>query len=164
MEALGVADFQIIGGCVRAFGTPPDHGPCPRHREGNNMNTRQTAAVTALLAAAVVPVANAVIINFDTDAFGNPIIARCGFSQTTALRDLYSSLGVTFAGAAPNDGGAILDECGSFGVPALSGDNFLAFNRNAQMQDGGIPTDPQIIIFDPAASVVSIWVSSTSLF
>jgi len=41
----------------------------------------------------------------------------------------------------------------------LSGDNFLAFNRNAQMQDGGIPTDPQIIIFDPAASVVSIWVA-----
>ena len=100
-----------------------------------------------------------VIITFDLDAFGNVITAPCNFFQTTALRDLYAPLGVTFAGSGPNDGGAILDQCGNFGVPAFNGTNFLAFNRNAEMQDGGIATDPQIIIFDPAASVVSIWVA-----
>ncbi len=46
---------------------PPIPARAPAIREGNNMNTQHSAAVTALLAAAVVPVANAVIINVPGD-------------------------------------------------------------------------------------------------
>jgi len=98
-----------------------------------------------------------VVINFDTDAFGNPITVPCAFAETTALRDLYAPLGVTFAGPAPNDGGAHIDTCGNFNFSPLSGDNFLVFNPNATLQDGGTPTGPQTLIFCPAASAVSIW-------
>ena len=79
------------------------------------------------------------------------------FSLADPLQEEYASMGVHFTGLAPLDGGAILDESSAFGVPALSGDNFLAFNVNALMQNGGIPTGPEIIRFDFPVSSVSIW-------
>ncbi len=85
----------------------------------------------------------------------------CGFSSTTALRNKYAGQGVTFDGPAARDGGGILDQCGGFGANAHSGSNFLAFNRGAvgAYSDGGTPTDPQTILFSPAVSGVSLWVS-----
>src|SRR5262245_9362983 len=84
-----------------------------------------------------------VLINFDVDAFGNPVNAPGLFLDTTHLTELYSPLGVHFSGPGGNDGGAILNQSGNFGVPALSTPNFLAFNSGARMQDGGIPIGPE---------------------
>jgi PEP-CTERM motif len=98
-------------------------------------------------------------INFDVDSAGNPINAPIFFSQTTHLTDLYAPQGVHFRGPGGNDGGAILDQGSNFGVPALSGSNFLAFNRltEAMMADGGHPIDPETIAFDTPQAVVSIF-------
>jgi len=97
------------------------------------------------------PSANATVINFDD------VSAPCLFMDTVALRDQYASLGVTFAGpTGPNDGGAILNECGNFGVSGHSPPNFLAFNAGAVLSDGGIPRNPEIIKFSPLVSEVQI--------
>lgn len=101
---------------------------------------------------AVVPPASATLINFDD------ITAPCYFYLTTALRDhYYAAYGVTFEGPGGNDGGAILNECGSFGVSGHSSPNFLAFNTTGlpvQMTDGGYPIGPESISFEtPVGSV-----------
>jgi len=117
------------------------------------------AAVLGTLGLVAASTAEAAFINFDEDANGNPIVAPTNFSSTTALTTLYTSLGVTFSGPGGNDGGAILDVASNFGVPARSGRNFLAFNRGALLNDGGIPTDPESILFSTLVSEVSIWAS-----
>lgn len=66
---------------------------------------------------------------------------------------------MTFSGPGGLDGGAILDESSNFGVSALSTPNFLAFNRGAQLSDGGIPTDPETISFAFDVDSVSIFAS-----
>ena len=98
-------------------------------------------------------------INFDVDSAVNPINAPIFFSQANHLTDLYAPLGVHFSGPGGNDGGAILDQGSNFGVPALSGPNFLAFNRlsEAVMADGGHPIDPETIRFDAPQQFVSIF-------
>lgn len=68
--------------------------------------------------------------------------APCLFVDTSALT---SYGGVNFSG-----GGAILNQCGSFGVNALSGTDFLAFNT------GTYATGPEIIDFVGLVSFVSI--------
>lgn len=98
---------------------------------------------------------SATLITFDTDAFGNPLAAPALFLETTALRDLYAPLGVHFLGPSALDGGAILNASGGFGVPALSGSNFLAFNTTAVMADGGIARGPETVLFDEAQFEVS---------
>ncbi len=77
-------------------------------------------------------------LNFDD------VSAPCLFLETVALR---SYGGLTFEGNAPLDGGAILNECGGFGVTGYSPPNFLAFNCGASMSDGGIPRLPQKMHF-----------------
>jgi hypothetical protein len=52
----------------------------------------------------------------------------CAFDNTEPLRDQYADYGVHFRGASATRGGAILHQCGSFGVGARHGDEFLAFN------------------------------------
>jgi hypothetical protein len=106
--------------------------------------------------------ASAALINFDTDANGNPISAPCLFIETTRLTELYAPLGVHFSGPGGNNGGAILNECGNFGVSALSGSNFLAFNRDTTLSDGGVPTDPETISFDMLLTSFSIFAASGS--
>ena len=101
--------------------------------------------------------ATAVTINFDVDTIGNAINAPSLFASTTRLTTLYSSLGVTFAGPGGNDGGAILDQAGNFGVNALSGTNFLSFNINATMSDGGVPRGPETLMFSPPVTSVSVF-------
>src|ERR1044071_288968 len=83
---------------------------------------------------------SAPLIDFDHDASGNPLPAFCLFRDTSSLTELYAPLGVHFSGPRTNSGGAILNQCGNFGVPAISGSNFLAFNRSAAFLSGGIPT------------------------
>ena len=103
--------------------------------------------------------ADAVLINFDVDAGGNPITAPGSFSLSQPLRNEYSSLGVTFSGPGPLDGGAILNQSGNFGVQARSAPNFLAFNRASTMQNGGVPRDPETLVFSTPASDVTIFAS-----
>ncbi|MBX9254289.1 hypothetical protein H1Q63_10105 [Desmonostoc muscorum CCALA 125] len=103
--------------------------------------------------------AQAGFINFDTDANGNPIDAPLLFIETTPLTNLYAPLGVTFSGPGQLSGGSILNQSGSFGVDALSGSNFLAFNRDAILSNGGVPTDPETISFADLISDFSIFAS-----
>lgn len=98
-----------------------------------------------------------ILITFDTDAQGNPLTAPPDFGDTTHLTTLYSSLGVTFSGPGGNDGGAILNQAGNFGINPLSGENFLAFNRSAPMSDRGTPQGPETITFSTTQSSVSIY-------
>ena len=107
--------------------------------------------------------AQTIFINFDTDSGGNPIAAPALFNQTTALTNLYASLGVSFAGPGGNNGGAVINESGEFGVSALSGTNFLAFNPLApsygDLENGGMPEGPETITFKTLATKVSIFVA-----
>lgn len=103
--------------------------------------------------------AQATVIDFDTDANGNSIDAPPNFLETTALTNLYAPLGVAFSGPGTLAGGAILDQLGNFGINALSGSNFLAFNRFASLSNGSLPTDPETIRFDTPISKFSIFAS-----
>jgi PEP-CTERM motif len=110
------------------------------------------------MVAAISGSAFAVTINFDE--FG----AQPGlFNDANPLRNEYGGIGVFFSGPNALDGGAILDQSGNFGVNALSGRNFLAFNRaneaGVQMLNGGHPNDPQVITLSTAVSTTSIWAS-----
>jgi hypothetical protein len=99
---------------------------------------RTTLAGAALLIASTA--ANAQSINFDGTG------APCDFASTSPLTNLYS--GVTFSG-----GGAILNQCGNFGVNALSGTDFLAVNT------GTYATGPETITFSSPISMFSIFAS-----
>ena len=103
--------------------------------------------------------AEAALINFDTDANGQSINASGLFIDTTRLTELYAPLGVNFSGPGGNNGGAILNQAGNFGVNARSGLNFLAFNRDSTLSDGGVSADPETISFDTLLNSVSIFAS-----
>jgi len=82
--------------------------------------------------------------------------APCYFANASPLTNAYAGQGVNFS----SGNGAILDECASFGVNALSGTNFLAFNSGATNQDLSIPTTPEVISFDNPVFNVAIWVAT----
>jgi len=86
-------------------------------------------------------------VNFDDNT------EPCGFSATTRVTNEYAAFGVTFSGPGGNDGGAVLDECSSFGVTGHSPPNFLAFNSGGVMSDGGFAIGPETMAFSvpPAA-------------
>lgn len=128
-------------------------------RASNSLNTIMAIVVISSIIS-IGESAQAVSINFDTDANGNTLSAPGIFFATTPLTDLYSSLGVNFSNStSPNDGGAILNQAGSFSVNARSGVNFLAFNRNAATSNGGIPKDPEILNFSTLINNISIFSS-----
>ncbi|MEQ1823494.1 MAG: PEP-CTERM sorting domain-containing protein [Fimbriimonadaceae bacterium] len=101
---------------------------------------------------------SAVTITFDE--FG---AAPSVFNSANPLRNEYAGVGAIFSGPGPNDGGAILDQSGNFGVNALSGRNFLAFNRNGtsvvEMLNGGHPFDPEQINFSVNVNNVGVFAS-----
>lgn len=99
------------------------------------------------------PLPGTILINFDD------VGAPCTFGQTTRLSEQYAPLGVHFYGPGENDGGAILNQCSNFGVSAASGVNFLAFNRDVLWLNGGVPKDPETILFDYLMTDVSIYVA-----
>lgn len=91
------------------------------------------------------------------------VIAPVLFIETNPLRDEYATQGVHFRGLAENDGGAILNpNLANFGVPAYSGQNVLAFNSLAKMANGGVPRQPEFILFDDLWKTVSIYVACTN--
>ena len=97
------------------------------------------------------PLAGATVIDFDN------VSAPCLFAQTVQLSELYAPMGVHFSRIGGNGGGAILNQCSSFGVAPVSGDNFLAFNRFAQLSNGAPASDPEKILFDTLMTEVSIY-------
>lgn len=97
-----------------------------------------------------------VLIDFDD------VEAPCSFSDQYPLGDEYVDLGVEFAGPAEGDGGAILNECGNFGVSGHSAPNFVAFNWDATMANGGTPTGSEYIYFTEPVNYVSVLVGSGS--
>jgi hypothetical protein len=98
-----------------------------------------------------------VVVNFDD------VLAPCNFIQTTPLRNAYAGLGVTFSGPGALNGGAILHECGSFGVSGHSSPNFVGFNPipEAVMQNGGFPVPPERIQFTQDVAAVQLTVGGT---
>lgn len=107
---------------------------------------------------AVSSLGSAVTITFDE--FG---LAPSFFNNANPLRNEYAGIGADFSGPGPLDGGAILDQAGNFGVNALSGRNFLAFNRNGtssvEMLNGGHPFDPEQIDFSVNVNTVGVFAS-----
>jgi hypothetical protein len=122
-------------------------------------NLSMATVGTAFITLGTVSTAQAVVINFDTDADGNPITAPSFFIDSTVLTDLYAPLGINFSGSGQLNGGSVLDQLGNFGVNALSGSNFLAFNRDAVVLNGSIPTDPEIISFSEPIANFSVFAS-----
>lgn len=121
-------------------------------KRGNGvMKKLITICLVVLAVCGLSNLAGATVINFDD------VTAPIGFLHATHLTDQYASSGVHFSGPSDTDGGAILDQGGGFGVNALSGVNFLAFNRNAVCSDGGVPRDPETILFDSPVAEVSIY-------
>jgi hypothetical protein len=89
-------------------------------------------------------------IDFDDAA------APCGFFFTVALTNEYSGIGVVFSGPGGLDGGAILDQCGGFNVTGYSPPNFLAFNIDAVLSNGGVPRGPETLTFSQTVDTVTI--------
>jgi len=123
------------------------------------MKLSVAAIGTAFITLGTISTAKAALINFDTDASDNSINASSSFINSNALTNLYAPLGLNFSGPAQLSGGSILDQLGNFGVNALSGSNFLAFNRDTILSNGGIPTDPETISFADPISDFSIFAS-----
>ncbi len=107
------------------------------------MSISRAVAVIVLLAAPAAPLAAQSI---DFDGTGAP----CLFEATSPLATRYASLGVTFAG-----GGAILNECGNFGISARSGTDFLAFSSG-----GGYAVGPLQVAFANPIGAFSIYAGS----
>ena len=86
----------------------------------------------------------------------------CNFIGENALSTEYLAQGVEFQGPGGLDGGAVLDECGNFGVSGHSSPNFLAFNTGSGLASGGTPAGPETLLFTPAATYVSFLGGSAS--
>lgn len=93
------------------------------------------------------------LINFDAAAAPNLFIS------TTSLLSVGT---VQFNGSstATLDGGAILDQSSNFAVTGQSAPNFLAFNCETTMADGGIPRLPEVVRFASEVSQVSLKIGS----
>jgi hypothetical protein len=98
-------------------------------------------------------------VTFDQYPNGDRLRAPCLFSQTTSLTDLFAPLGVVFLGPGEKNGGAIVNQCGNWGVYAHSNLNFLGINPSTTLKDGGKPIAPQTIRFDNLMTSVSLFVA-----
>lgn len=102
-----------------------------------------TVALSSLVFASSAAAAGTRTINFDD------VTAPCNFTLTAPLTTQYQAQGVTFAGPAAGEGGAILNQCSGFGVTGHSVPNFLAFNTGS-----GYPKGPETVaLATPAYSV-----------
>ena len=86
----------------------------------------------------------------------------CSFMLSLPLSSEFIGQGVTFSGPDPLDGGAVLDQCGNFGVTAHSPPNFLAFNTGATLSNGGHPIGPETITFSNPVKTFSLNVGHLS--
>lgn len=110
--------------------------------------TIQPATGTAGVPGTVVS-ADRTEISFDSGT------APCLFDDTQPLTDEYASVGVHFTGPYAGAGGAILNQCGGFGIRARSGKEFLAFNV-----DLTYGKTPETITFDRPATRVAAFVAN----
>ncbi|MHC4705643.1 MAG: hypothetical protein ACYS8I_00970 [Planctomycetota bacterium] len=147
MKHFGNVWMLFVAGLVVVTGVS---GAVAGYVDGVSQSDPVPVAADLKVAAVACP-PGATVIDFDD------VLAPCAFVDTVRLTEQYAPLGVHFSGPGGNDGGAILDTCGNFGVSPVSGSNFLAFNRGSMLSDGGIPSDPETIIFDDLASEVSIY-------
>jgi hypothetical protein len=83
----------------------------------------------------------------------------CIFNQTLPLM-IYMNQSTNAIFAAGN--GAVLDECGNFGVTGHSPPNFLAWNSSTINFDGSVPALPEVIFFPSLVSAFSVNVGSFS--
>lgn len=105
--------------------------------------------------------ASMITIDFDATPTGINVEAPLLFNQTANLTDTYAPWGVTFgADSGPLDGGSILHQDARFGVGAISGTNFLAFNKSSTNSLGGRPIGPEVVTFDVPVTMVSIFAAS----
>src|SRR5215211_5325265 len=109
---------------------------------------RQIAAALALTAGAALLPAGPALAGTRTINFDDATTAPCSFISTGPLTTRYTaSMGVTFSGPAPGKGGAILDQCGGFGVTGHSPPKFLAFNVGLTGAGQDYPDPPETITF-----------------
>ncbi|PRY25005.1 putative secreted protein [Aliiruegeria haliotis] len=106
------------------------------------LSSMKTYAASLALASAGSFAAGAVqAANLSFDENG---AAPCTYASSPGpLDNAYTALGVTFSG-----GWHILGECGGFGVPALSGSNFLTYNTS-------VTTNTVTMTFDAPISQIS---------
>ena len=102
------------------------------------------------------PRSGAILLDFDD------VTAPCYFANTVRLTNAYAGLGILFQGPGGNDGGAVLNECGNFGVSGHSSPNFLAFNTGLTLSDGGVARGPETLHFDPPVVAVQAMVGAGS--
>ncbi len=95
-----------------------------------------------------------VLISFDD------VAAPCGFQATVRATDEYATSGVTFEGPGGNDGAAIVNECGNWGISGHSSPNFLGVNPTSSLADGGTPQGPETLWFSPPVSSVQFLAGS----
>ena len=79
-------------------------------------------------------------------------------SSIPIMLENHPSTNLLFAGG----NGAVLDECGGFGVTGHSSPNFLAWNCTATNADGSVPELPGIMFFPSPVSAVELLVGSSS--
>ena len=101
-------------------------------------------------------------LGFEDDSLGE----LCSFLDIDSrdpivypIRDEFlESHGVSFQGGHPDDGLAILHECGNFGLDSRGeGDYLLVGNELAELATGGIPELPLIATFAQPVTQVSLW-------
>lgn len=95
---------------------------------------------------AVVEVESGSPIDFDAEE------APCTFDEAVPLQQ-YGD--VTFEG-----GGAVLNECGNFGVSGYSAPNYLAFNCTSLLADLSIPQLPETLVFPNDVRGLSLRIGS----
>ena len=108
----------------------------------------------ALLAAITLPAVFAGAIDFE-------LAGPCSFLLAEPLGNQYTPAGPAFYSPIPTAGGAVLGQCGNFGVNAHSGRNFLAFNNEASLINGKVPAGPEVIRFSAPVSNISLFVGGT---
>jgi hypothetical protein len=82
----------------------------------------------------------------------------CSFVNTVpVVKNSFKHLGFTLKG-----NGAVLNECGNFGVTGYSPPDFLAFNCNSPLLNGATPSLPERITFKPPVSSVSFRIGASS--
>ena len=122
--------------------------------------TRVGAACTLALAVVATTASGAPAATTVTKhvSFDGPT-APAAFADASPLRERYAGRGIHFLGRNETDGGAILDEDDQWGVDPHSGQQFLAFDKEAVLANGGVPWGPETIGFDQKQHVVKIYVA-----
>jgi hypothetical protein len=108
----------------------------------------------ALLAALTLPALFGGSINFERSA-------PCVFLQAEPLGNEYTPVGPAFYSPIPSAGGAVIGQCGNFGINARSGTDFLAFNNESTLINGKSPAGPEVIRFSTPVSNISLFVGGT---